>query len=143
MGHGNMSNCVEETVAGKDGKVASLVGNEGKTTSSTVGNGQMQMQANGVIVAIKANGSNGSSVENNGNGAIASGKDCTNPSNGKDYQNNGSATQVEVKSVPSHQGVPRSNGMKSVSALLDGMQLSYQAKAVGAVLTGKVTYIEK
>ena len=56
------------------------------------------------------------------------------------------ATQVEVKSVPSHQGgsaVPRSNGVKSVSALLDGMQLSYQAKAVGAVLTGKVTYIEK
>ena len=150
MGHGNMSNCVEETVAGKDGKVASLVGNEGKTTSSTVGNGQMQMQANGVIVAIKANGSNGSSVENNGSGAIASGKDCTNPcpSNGKDYQNNGSATQVEVgvKSVPSLQGgsaVPRSNGVKSVSALLDGMQLSYQAKAVGAVLTGKVTYIEK
>ena len=147
MGHGNMSNCVEETVAGKDGKVASLVGNEGKTTSSTVGNGQMQMQANGVIVGIKANGS---SVENNGSGAIASGKDCTNPcpSNGKDYQNNGSATQVEVgvKSVPSLQGgsaVPRSNGVKSVSALLDGMQLSYQAKAVGAVLTGKVTYIEK
>ena len=151
MGHGTMSNCVEETAGNAAGKIAiSLVGNEGKTASSAFGNGQMQMQANGVIVAIKANGSNGSSVENNGSGAIASGKDCTNPcpSNGKDYQNNGSATQVEVgvKSVPSLQGgsaVPRSNGVKSVSALLDGMQLSYQAKAVGAVLTGKVTNIEK
>ena len=171
MGHGTMSNYVEET--GKDGrdgnKIAiSLVGNEMSTFGN--GGGQVQMQANGVIpVAIKSNNcsSNGNgNVENNGNvgGAITTSNDCTKTciglSNGskgsmggvakKDNEGTRAEVEVGVKSVSdvasSASGVqvlpPCSNGVKSVSALLNGMQLSYQAKAVGAVLTGKVTYNE-
>ena len=141
MGHGTMSNCVEETAGNAAGKIAiSLVGNEGKTASSTFGNSQMQMQANGVIVAIKSNGSNGNNrVGNNGN------NNCTKTCNGSNgnmggvSKDNGGTAQVEV-GVKSGSALPASsNGIKSVSALLNGMQLSYQAKAVDAVLTGKVT----
>ena len=144
MGHGTMSNCVEETAGNAAGKIAiSLVGNEGKTASSTFGNSQMQMQANGVIVAIKSNGSNGNnSVGNNGN------NNCTKTCNGSNVnmggvksKDNGGTSQVDV-GVKSGSALPASssnNGVKSVSALLNGMQLSYQAKAVDAVLTGKVT----
>ena len=168
MGHGTMSNYVEET--GKDGKdgnkiAISLVGNEMSSLGN--GGGQVQMQANGVIVAIKSNNcsSNGNgNVENNGNvgGAITTNNDCTktcigNGSKGnmggvakKDNEGTRAEVEVGVKSVSdvasSSSGVqalpPCSNGVKSVSALLNGMQLSYQAKAVGAVLTGKVTYNE-
>ena len=165
MGHETMSNYVEETGGGKDGnKIAiSLVGNEMSTLGN--GGGQVQMQANGVIVAIKSNcSSNGNgNVETNGNiaGAINTGNDCTKSciglSNGskgnmggvanKDNDCTRAEVEVGVKSVSdlasSSSGVqalpPGSNGVKSVSALLNGMQLSYQAKAVGAVLTGKVT----
>ena len=143
MGHGTMSNCVEEAAAGKI--AISLVGNEGKTGSGTLGNGQMQMQANGVIVAIKSNGSNGNgSVGNNGNNNCT--KTCIGLSNGSNgnmggvtSRDNGGTAEVEV-GVKSGSTLPAcSNGVKSVSALLNGMQLSYQAKAVDAVLTGKVT----
>ena len=132
MGHETMSNCAEETAGGK----ISLVGKEDKTGSSTLGNGQTQMQpANGVIVAIKSNGSNGN------NGSSVGNNDCTKTdlSNG----NNGNMGGVRNKEKGEVEvGVKScSNGVKSVSALLNGMQLSYQAKAVDAVLTGKVTNI--
>ena len=162
MGHGTMSNYVEES-GGKDGnKIAiSLVGNEMSTLGN--GGGQVQMQANGVIVAIKSNcSSNGNgNVETNGNiaGAINTGNDCTKSciglSNGSkgnmggvaNKDNDCTRAEVEVGVKSSSSGVqalpPGSNGVKSVSALLNGMQLSYQAKAVGAVLTGKVTYIQR
>ena len=156
MGHGTMSNYVEES-GGKDGnKIAiSLVGNEMSTLGN--GGGQVQMQANGVIVAIKSNCSSNGNVENNGNiaGAINIGNDCTKSciglSNGSkgnmggvaNKDNDCTRAEVEVGVKSSSSGVqalpPCSNGVKSVSALLNGMQLSYQAKAVGAVLTGKVT----
>ena len=137
MGHGTMSNCAEETAGNAAGKIAiSLVGNEG----STLGNGQMQMQANGVIVAIKSNGSNGnSSVANNGNNHCTKTCNVSNGNMGGISKDNGGTAQVEV-GVKSGSALPASsNGIKSVSALLNGMQLSYQAKAVDAVLTGKVT----
>ena len=142
MGHGTMSNCVEETAGNAAGKIAiSLVGNEGKTASSTFGKGEMQMQANGVIVAIKSNGSNGNnSVGNNGN------NNCTKTNGnmgGVTSKGNGGPAQVDV-GVRSGSALPAScsnNGVKSVSALLNGMQISYQAKAVDAVLTGKVTQV--
>ena len=145
MGHGTMSNCVEETAAG-GGKIAiSLAGNDGALGN---GGGQMQMQANGVIVAIKSNGNNG--VITTGNDCTKTSIDLNNGSNGNmggvTNKDNEGKTQVEVgvKHVSSSGGVKSggsncSNGVKSVSALLNGMQLSYQAKAVGAVLTGKVT----
>ena len=100
MGHGTMSNCVKEAATGKI--AISLVGNEGKTGSGTLGNGQMQMQANGVIVAIKSNGSNGNnSVGNNGN------NNCTKTNGnmgGVTSKDNGGTSQVDV-------------GVKSGSAL--------------------------
>ena len=151
MGHGTMSNCAEET-AGNAGKIAiSLVGME--AGKSTLGKGEMQMQpANGVIVAIKSNGSNGnnSSLGNNGNNNCS--KTCIGLSNGSGNGKMGGVArkeraQVEVggksgSSLPACQSslpAQSSNGVKSVSALLNGMQLSYQAKAVDALLTGKVT----
>ena len=142
MGHGTMSNCVEETAGNAAGKIAiSLVGNEGKTASSTFGKGEMQMQANGVIVAIKSNGSNGNgSVGNNGNNNCN--KTCIGINNGSNgNKDNGGTAQMEVgvKSGPALPASCSNNGVKSVSALLNGMQISYQAKAVDAVLTGKVT----
>ena len=101
------------------------------------------MQANGVIVAIKSNGSNGNgSVGNNGNNTCN--KTCIGINNGSNgNKDNGGTAQMEV-GVKSGSALPAScsnNGVKSVSALLNGMQISYQAKAVDAVLTGKVTQV--
>ena len=49
--------------------------------------------------------------------------------------------EVGVKNVSALPASCSNNGVKSVSALLNGMQISYQAKAVDAVLTGKVTQV--
>ena len=99
--------------------------------------GTMQMQpvhANGVIVAIKPNGNNATGGEKNGN----CGQITTNITEG----NNGNIRTVSGQGGEVKKNVPQSsNGVKSVSALLNGMASSHQAKALGAVLTGKVTHI--
>ena len=104
--------------------------------------GTLQMQpvhANGVIVAIKANGNNATGGEKNGNcGQITTNSTTyqgTESSNGNIKTISGQGGEVK-KNVPQS-----SNGVKSVSALLNGMASSHQAKALGAVLTGKVTHI--
>ena len=111
----------------------------------------MQMQpvhANGVIVAIKPNGNNATSG-NNGYNATSGEKNgnCGQiTTNSTTYQgtegNNGKIRTVSGQGGEVKKNVPQSsNGVKSVSALLNGMASSHQAKALGAVLTGKVTHI--
>ena len=104
--------------------------------------GTLQMQpvhANGVIAAIKANGNNATSGGKNGN----CGQITTNTTTCQGTEsNNGNMKSISGQCGEVKKNVPQSsNGVKSVSALLNGMQSSYQAKALGAVLTGKVTHI--
>ena len=117
--------------------------------------GTLQMQpvhANGVIVAIKANGNNATSGNSGNNGNNATGCGEKNGNSGQITTNNTTCQGTEsnngnIKTVSGQGGevkknVPQSsNGVKSVSALLNGMASSHQAKALGAVLTGKVTHI--
>ena len=106
--------------------------------------GTLQMQpvhANGVIAAIKPNGNNATSCgEKNGNGGQIT-TNTTTTCQGTE-SNNGNIKTVSGQCGEVKKNVPQSsNGVKSVSALLNGMASSHQAKALGAVLTGKVTHI--
>ena len=109
------------------------------------------VHANGVIVAIKPNGNNATSGNNgyNGNNATSGEKNGNcGPitTNTTTYQgtesSNGNIKTISGQGGEVKKNVPQSsNGVKSVSALLNGMASSHQAKALGAVLTGKVTHI--
>merc|ERR1719234_957546 len=89
---------------------------------STLGNGggQVQMQANGVIVAIKSNcssnGNGNDNVENNGNiaGAINTGNDCTKSCIGLSNGSKGNMRGVANKDNETRADVEV--GVKSVSS---------------------------